>query len=154
MYHVSKMSVVYLLLALFGLGREAKADTLFAADNEPGNPIVGELDTSSGLSGFVFARSFSVPGPINGISPGPNGQVFVATDRRIYDYTSDGALLGQFRKIVGFGALGDLAFDGGGTGATVPEPSTALLLVIGLVGLGVLSRPWWVKPGDNANSRS
>ena len=116
--------------------------TLFVADNEPGDPIVGELDTSSGLSGFVFTRCFSVPGPINGISLGPNGQVFVATDRSIYDYTSDGDLLGQFRMIVGFGALGDLAFDGAGTGTTVPEPSTAFLLIIGLMGLVVFSRPW------------
>ncbi len=113
--------------------------TLFVADNEPGDPFVGELDTSSGLSGFVFARGFSVPGPINGISLGPNGQVFVATDSRIYDYTSDGALLGQFRKIVGFGALGDLAFDGA-AGTTVPEPSSALLLVIGLVSVAASGR--------------
>ena len=73
--------------------------TLFVADNEPGAPFVGELDTNSGLSGFVFPRGFSVPGPINGISPGPNGQVFVATDRNIYDYTSDGALLDSFARL-------------------------------------------------------
>src|ERR1700722_20774515 len=108
MYHVSKMGVVYLLLALFGLGREAKADTLFAADNAPGSsPIVAKLDASLGVLGF-----FNVPDLITGISVGPSGQVFVATDTHIYDYASDGALLRQFRLIGGGGGLGDLAFAG------------------------------------------
>src|ERR1700722_17576892 len=128
--------------------------TLFVADNEPGDPIVGELDTSSGLSGFVFARGFSVPGPINGISLGPNGQVCVPTDNHIYDYTSDGALLGQFRKIVGFGALGDLAFDGAGSGTTVPEPSTAFLLIIGLFAVAASSRSWWPFKAASSSGRS
>jgi hypothetical protein len=153
-YYVSKIGVIYLFLVLFSLGAEGKASTLLVADNELGSPIVGELDTNSVLPIALFTHAFSVPGPINGISLGPNGQVFVATDGVIYDYTRDGALLHQFRRFVGFGSFGDVAFDGGGAGATVPEPSTALLLVIGLVGLGVLSRPWWVKPGDNANSRA
>ena len=114
--------------------------TLFVADNELGGPIVGELDTNSVLPVVIFTHAFSVPGPINGISLGPNGQVFVATDGGIYDYTRDGALLRQFRRIVGFGAFGDLAFDGAGSGTTVPEPSTAFLLIIGLFAVAASSR--------------
>ena len=77
MYHVSKMGVFCLLLALFGLGREAKADTPFAADNTN----VVKFDASLGVSGF-----FSVPDSITGLSVGPNGQVFVATETHLYDY--------------------------------------------------------------------
>jgi hypothetical protein len=87
-----------------------------------------------GVLGF-----FSVPDLITGMSVGPSGQVFVATDTHIYDYTSDGALLGQFRLIGGGGGLGDLAFDAGAV-PTVPEPSTALLLIIGLIGVVATSR--------------
>ena len=50
--------------------------TLFAADNAPGDPTVGKLDASSGVSGVPSAfRTRST-----GISVGPSGQVFVATD--------------------------------------------------------------------------
>ena len=114
--------------------------TLFVADNELGGPIVGELDTNSVLPIAIFTHDFSVPGPINGISLGPNGQVFVATDGVIYDYTRDGTLLHQFRRFVGFGSFGDLAFDGGGPGATVPEPSTAFMFIIGMMGLAATGR--------------
>jgi hypothetical protein len=109
--------------------------TLFAADNAPGDPNVVKFDASLGVSGF-----FSVPDSMTGISVGPSGQVFVATETHLYDYTSDGALLRQFRLIGGGGVLGDLAFDGSGAGATVPEPSTAFLLIIGLMGLAATSR--------------
>ena len=127
--------VLFLPAVLFGLGAQGKASTLLVADNELGNPIVGELDTNSVLPIAIFTHDLSVPGQINGISLGPNGQVFVATDGVIYDYTRDGALLLQFRRIVGFGSFGDLAFDGGGSGMTVPEPSTAFLVIIGMMGL-------------------
>jgi hypothetical protein len=223
MYHALKMVVVCLPAVLFGLGREAKAATLFLADNAPGlTPIVGKLDASLGVLGFfsvpdpitglsvgpggqVFVATdthiydytsdgallgqfrlnggggglgdlafdgttlfladnapgltpivgkldaslgvlgfFSVPDPITGLSVGPGGQVFVATDTHIYDYTSDGALLGQFRLIGGGGGLGDLAFDGaGGIPISVPEPSSAFLLIIGLMGIAASSRSWW-----------
>jgi hypothetical protein len=106
-YQALKTAVVCLPVVLFGLGGETKAATLFVADNAPGNPIVGKLDASLGSTGF-----FSVPDSIIGISAGPSGQVFVATETHIYDYTSDGALLRQFRLVGGGGVLGDLAFDG------------------------------------------
>jgi hypothetical protein len=140
MYHALKRAVACLPAVLFGLGAEGKASTLLVADNELGGPIVGELDTNSVLPVVIFTHAFSVPGPINGISLGPNGQVFVATDGGIYDYTRDGALLHQFLRIVGFGSFGDLAFDGLGPGATVPEPSTAFLFVIGLFAVAASSR--------------
>jgi hypothetical protein len=90
MYHALKMAVVCLPAVLLGLGGETKGATLFVTDNAPGSsPIVGKLDASLGVLGF-----FSVPDLITGISVGPSGQVFVATDTHIYDYTSDGALLG------------------------------------------------------------
>ena len=105
MYHALKMAVACLPAVLFGLGQKRRASTLLVADNAPGSsPIVGELDTSFGLPGFV-----SVPDLITGISVGPSGQVFVATDAHIYDYTSDGALLGQFRLIGVSAGLSDLA---------------------------------------------
>ncbi len=105
------------------------------ADNAPGSsPIVAKLDASLGILGF-----FSVPDSIAGISVGPSGQVFVANDTHIYDYTSDGALLRQFRLIGGFGGLGDLAFDGGAP-ISVPKSSTALLLVIGLFAVAASGR--------------
>ena len=106
------------------------------ADNAPGNPIVGKLDASFGSPGF-----FSVPDTITGITSGPSGQVFVATATHIYDYTSAGALLRQFRVVGGGGVLSDLAFDGtSGVPPSVPEPSTALLLMIGLMGMAASSR--------------
>jgi hypothetical protein len=107
MYHALKMAVVCLPVVLFGLGRETKAGTLFAADNAPGDPTVVKFDAGLGFSGF-----FSVPDSITGISVGPSGQAFVATETHLYDYTSDGALLRQFRLIGGGGVLDDLAFDG------------------------------------------
>ncbi len=108
MYHALKMAVVCAPAILFGLGGETKAATLFVADNAPGSsPIAAKFDASLGILGF-----FGVPDSITGISVGPSGQVFVANDTHIYDYTSDGALLRQFRLIGGFGGLGDLAFDG------------------------------------------
>ena len=109
--------------------------TLFAADNTN----VVKFDASLGVSGF-----FSVPDSITGLSVGPSGQVFVATETHIYDYTSEGALLGQFRLIGAGGVLGDLAFDGaGGVPISVPEPSSAFLLMIGLMGIAASSRSWW-----------
>jgi hypothetical protein len=132
MCHAWKVAVVPLLLIVFGLSGEAKAATLFVADNA----IVGKFDASLGSLGF-----FNVPDTITGISVGPSGQVFVATETHIYDYTTDGALIRQFRLIGAGGVLGDLAFDGaGGIPVTVPEPSTALLLMIGLIGIAASSR--------------
>jgi hypothetical protein len=135
MYHALKLAVVCLPAALFGLGGETKASTLFAADNTN----VVKFDTSLRVSGF-----FSVPDSITGISVGPSGQVFVATETHLYDYTSDGAQLSKFRLIGGGGVFGDLAFDGaGGVPISVPEPSSAFLLIIGLMGIAASSRPWW-----------
>ena len=149
MYHALKVAVVCLPVVLFGLGREAKADTLFVAGNAPGNPIVGKLDASFGSPGF-----FSVPDLITGITTGPSGQVFVATATHIYDYTSDGALLRQFRVLGGGGVLGDLAFDGtGGVPTSVPEPSTAFLLVIGLFAVAAASRSLRCRAADQDTLR-
>ena len=66
-----------------------------------------KFDASLGVSGF-----FSVPDSITGLSVGPTGQVFVATDTHLYDYTSDGVHVRKFRLIGGGGVFGDLAFDG------------------------------------------
>ena len=51
--------------------------------------------------------------------------------------------MSKFRLIGGGGVLGDLAFDGGAVPMPVPEPSSAFLLMIGLMGIAASSRSWW-----------
>ena len=106
MRYALKITALCLLLSPFCFAREAQSDTLFVADNDFLNPVVGKLNASFGIEG-----AFSVPAPITGMATGPGGQIFVDTATRLYEYTSSGAAVRTFGG-GGIDAFGDLAFDG------------------------------------------
>ena len=106
MRYALKITALCLLLSPFCFAREAQSDTLFVADNNSLNPVVGKLNASFGIEG-----AFSVPAPITGMATGAGGQIFVDTATRLYEYTSSGAAVRTFGG-GGIDAFGDLAFDG------------------------------------------
>jgi hypothetical protein len=124
MRYALKITALCLLLSSFCFAREAQSDTLFVADNDSLNPVVGKLNASFGIEG-----AFSVPAPITGMAAGPGGQIFVDTAATVYEYASSGAVVRTFAGGEA-DAFGDLAF----ASTAVPEPATWAMLLVGFAG--------------------
>lgn len=93
--------------------------------------IVRQYDATGTATGFEFTPSRPQGGSVAGLAFDPTDDtLWLGSNGRIYHYDLSGALLGSF-------GLPDGRLVDGLDYEAVPEPSTALLLAAGLVGLGV-----------------